>query len=113
MGDGMPYVGRATLFVSHSWLYRFKLLVDIVHLVAQETPKEYYWVDCFAINQHRVWDAGELDELGPTIKACGNLLIAASPWSAPLPFTRAWCLFEVYTAWLEDVPVSLRISPSD
>merc|ERR1739845_217130 len=41
------------------------------------------------------------------------MLLAARPWSAPVPFTRVWCLYEIHTAWREGVPVDLHISRGD
>lgn len=108
--DGRLVVGRATHFVSHSWLYEFQVLFAILEDCA---CADYYWIDCFAINQHRVLDAGELDQLGPTSLACGNLLLAASPWSAPLPFTRVWCLFEIHIAWQNGVEIDLQVGLQD
>merc|ERR1712217_494802 len=56
---------------------------------------------------------GELDEIAPTITACGMLLIAAHPWEHPKPFSRVWCLFEIHTAWHHDCKIKLQFTPRE
>jgi hypothetical protein len=47
------YVGKATVFVSHAWRYKF---VDLVNTVAayerDEKPGAFFWIDFIPNNQH-------------------------------------------------------------
>eukprot|EP00929_Paragymnodinium_shiwhaense_P031937 TRINITY_DN17787_c0_g2_i1.p1 TRINITY_DN17787_c0_g2~~TRINITY_DN17787_c0_g2_i1.p1 ORF type:complete len:598 (+),score=44.02 TRINITY_DN17787_c0_g2_i1:188-1981(+) len=108
-------IGTATAFVSHSWMYRYSTLVDIIaqHAVLISLTPVFYYIDVFAINQHDVNRQGELDALGQTIVDCGTLVLAASPWSSPLPLRRVWCLYELHMATQNHVPIEMFISSSD
>ena len=37
-------------------------------------------------------------EFGPRVQAIGRLLPMLEPWDDPIYLSRAWCLFELYTA---------------
>eukprot|EP00929_Paragymnodinium_shiwhaense_P022678 TRINITY_DN14424_c0_g1_i2.p1 TRINITY_DN14424_c0_g1~~TRINITY_DN14424_c0_g1_i2.p1 ORF type:complete len:298 (+),score=30.43 TRINITY_DN14424_c0_g1_i2:159-1052(+) len=109
-------IGTATVFVSHSWKYRYGTLVDIIGQRAMTSltqAPDFYYIDIFAINQHDASRKGELDSLGQTIVDCGTLVLAASPWSSPLPLARVWCLYELHMATMSDVPIEMFISSSD
>ena len=32
------------------------------------------------------------------VKEIGHVVLVLSPWQNPIPFTRAWCLWEIYCA---------------
>lgn len=49
---GMPFVGHACSFVSHSWDSPWEELVAALCEHAEEHPDHYYWVDIFAVIQH-------------------------------------------------------------
>eukprot|EP00929_Paragymnodinium_shiwhaense_P031938 TRINITY_DN17787_c0_g3_i1.p1 TRINITY_DN17787_c0_g3~~TRINITY_DN17787_c0_g3_i1.p1 ORF type:complete len:575 (+),score=55.06 TRINITY_DN17787_c0_g3_i1:158-1882(+) len=109
------YIGTSTAFVSHSWMYQYNTLVDIIsqHAALTSLAPDFYYIDVFAINQHDASKQGELDTLGQTILDCGTLVLAASPWFSPLPLQRVWCLYELHMATQNDVPVEMFISSSD
>lgn len=49
---GRLYVSRATVFVSHAWLYIFSAVpLDVMKTHHQENPDAYFWYDVF-INNH-------------------------------------------------------------
>jgi hypothetical protein len=51
---GVPFVGDADSFVSHSWDSPWETMVDALaeHASAPGQEAKYYWVDIFAVNQH-------------------------------------------------------------
>ena len=51
--QGLPYVGKATMFVSHAWGYRFEVACETMLEVAEERGgTQYFWFDLFVNNQH-------------------------------------------------------------
>jgi tetratricopeptide (TPR) repeat protein len=104
--SGKPSVGRATVFVSHAWRYRVVDVIDTILDFAKESPdgtaEHYFWVDIFVNNQH----AEGLDHpfewwcstFKDNIAAIGKVLLVMTPWDAPIPLTRAWCLWEIFCA---------------
>jgi hypothetical protein len=110
-------IGTSTCFVSHAWQYNFLDLVSIIRTFAYQVGDALaarYFLDIFCMNQH---DLAELDSaamgkmmnvdlhaillenLTKAITSPGRLLLALHPFLKPLPLTRAWCLYEVYTAY--------------
>ncbi len=49
---GLPYVGKATMFVSHAWGYKFNVSCEAMLEVAEEREDAYFWFDLFVNNQH-------------------------------------------------------------
>jgi len=67
--------------------------------------REYYWIDIFCKNQHRVESDATADELGRCVSNSGKMMLALEPISArPLALTRVWCLFEVLECLISRVP---------
>ena len=46
-----------------------------------------------------------------TIKTIGKLVLVLSPWNDPLPLTRAWCLWEIFSAATEESVVLEIVLP--
>lgn len=104
-------VGTATVFVSHVWSSPFASLVEAIMNHDKAVRKAggkppYYWLDIFAINQHR-GKVQQEDLLGlqGTVKAIGNTIavikmkegrIPSSDLISPILPTRVWCLFEMF-----------------
>lgn len=69
------------------------------------------------LNQHRIVGTKTPTELanefGPRVRAIGCLLPMLEPWNEPVYVTRAWCLFELYTAILERRVVHIEIIITD
>ena len=58
----------------------------------------YVWLDVFVVNQHQSavrpkiwWTETYQRGIGNIGKAC----LVLSPWNAPIPLTRSWCLWEL------------------
>ena len=97
------FVGAPTVFLSHAWLYKFlNLLGALEAFVAtqpDDAPEVFFWFDTFSIDEHstqqlpQVWWSTTFRE---AIKMIGQTVMVLSPWNAPVPLTRAWCLWEVH-----------------
>jgi hypothetical protein len=92
-------IGEPTAFVSHAWRTPFVDLVNALRDKAQ--PGQYYWLDIFVINQHGTdslpddfWTVTFMD----MIKRIGTALLVLEPWDSPIALSRAWCLWEVFSA---------------
>lgn len=78
--------------------------------------RRYYWLDIFSVNQHAAMAAQQPPEwwagtFAKAIAEIGTLLLVAAPWERPIPLTRAWCLWEVYSAIAGKCTVHLEAPP--
>ena len=101
--------GPATAFVSHAWLYPFEWLVSA--LEAANLPADtFFWFDVAVVNQHVNADRG-FDWWSSTfrqaVKTIGRTLLVLAPWRAPVPLTRAWCIWEIFCT--VDTDTELRV----
>lgn len=126
-GAPSTWIGKPTTMVSHSWSTQFATLVDIVRThdmrnSGADTPA-YYFIDVFGLKQHNLAELSSIDNaseseiyntllknLQLSITSAGHVLVAMDPWDAPGPFTRSWCLFELYIAETEKVKTSAGLS---
>lgn len=111
------FLGFPTCMCSHAWSYKFATLVEIIQqYTAQQNEDQYFFLDMFAMNQHSLSSvlaanhepshrrqsqllADVLQEnLTKSISTPGKVLLALDPWYEPVPFTRCWCLYEMYIA---------------
>ena len=99
---GKPYTAPATVFVSHAWQYSFSAVVaDVLERFADENPDSYFWFDLFSNDQNDMWQRDFewfCTTFSSSITEIGHFLLVLSPWDNPIPITRSWCLFEIYTA---------------
>lgn len=94
-----PGVKKPIAFISHAWKYKFLDVLDAVrnHYRDQDPV---IWFDLFTNNQH---DAPDLDfgwwstTFKEAIRDIGTTVMVLSPWIDPIPLTRAWCLYEIYS----------------
>eukprot|EP00047_Mylnosiga_fluctuans_P008520 m.259027 g.259027 ORF g.259027 m.259027 type:complete len:778 (+) comp22129_c0_seq1:110-2443(+) len=113
--DKTPMVARATCFVSHAWAGPFAEAVECMEEHYRAHRGTYFWFDAVCNNQHDSrakpfeWWCTLFKE---SIRAIGTMLVVASPWDSPLPITRAWCLFEMYSALDTEAAVKIAIPPS-
>jgi tetratricopeptide (TPR) repeat protein len=113
---GSDGVGIATVFISHAWKYRFADVVNALEYHFRDSPDIFIWFDLFSNNQHA---AGNLpfDWWATTFKSAiaqfGRVVMVLSPWNDPIPFTRAWCLFEIYSAVSTNSQFEVAMSKSD
>jgi tetratricopeptide (TPR) repeat protein len=103
--NGKPFLGPATVFVSHAWKFRFDVPLDVMEQHATKEPETYFWFDLFINNQNI---ASSLPQewwkttFRQSIKTIGTVLLVLSPWDRPIPVTRAWCLWEIMSALSQD-----------
>lgn len=109
--DGKPFVGTATVFVSHAFGVPFLDSYFVMRAYAEQHPDAYFWFNPFMTNQHRLerlpstwWSTTFKD----TIRSIGHVLLVLSPWNDPVPLKRAWCLWEILCAIDQD-EVELQI----
>ena len=110
---GEPFFAPVTTFASHAWQGQFLSFADTMEQHAAEqqqkvqdqekrTPTAAYFVDIFIINQHiPPWLESPplLPDmvLKPPIDYCRSSLLVLSPFEAPIPLTRSWCIYEINT----------------
>ena len=95
------YGETPTAFISHAHSYKFLDVVNALEWHLRDEPDTIVWFDIFSINQH-VANDWTFDWLSETFKSAigqfGRVIMVLSPWNNPLPFKRAWCVFEAYCA---------------
>lgn len=102
-------VGHINIFVSHSWFYSFGHLVSAIEAFEElRTGPTFYFVDYFCINQHQ--PMADLERLADLIGVCETLLVL-SPWNAPIPLTRCWCIYEVLHTILQKRKLHIVLPP--
>ncbi len=97
--NNVMIVGRADVFVSHAWKYEFLLVLSALEDHFKDKPDTIIWFDLFSNNQHK---ASELpyecwqNVFKSAIADFDHTVMVMSPWNNPIPYTRAWCIFEAY-----------------
>jgi len=94
-------LGKVNVFVSHTWAYNFKTLVDSVQQWENNWEKAngkkhetfYYFVDYFAVNQHN--QEGDLLKLHEAVQNSKVTCLVLNPWDEPIPLYRCWCIYEI------------------
>ncbi len=94
-------VGQANVFLSHAWKYQFLEVAEAVfdHFEGKEYDT-IIWFDIFSNNQHKSTERKFQWWTETFTKAVGKIhhtLIVLQPWDDPLPLTRAWCIWELYS----------------
>ena len=97
--DDSVAVDRATVFISHAWKYEFLHVLSALEDHFKDEPDTIIWFDLFSNNQHK---ASELpyewwqNVFKSAIADFDHTVMVMSPWNNPIPYTRAWCIFEAY-----------------
>lgn len=97
--ESAGFVGKATVFISHAWLYNFLDVIDALSSRFVDSEGVFIWFDIFTNNQHVTatlpFDWWRNTFMG-AISNIGHTIVILSPWKDPIPFTRAWCLWEIF-----------------
>jgi tetratricopeptide (TPR) repeat protein len=94
-------VAAAQVFISHAWGYKFLDVVDALCDHFSDRRDVVIWFDLFSNSQHR---AGSLPfewwetTFRTAIEGFKHTVLVLAPWKSPVVFTRAWCLFEIFTS---------------
>ena len=114
---GVDNVGRANVFLSYSWGSSVNDILDVMNTYCkkknQDPKRTYVWLCCLCNNQHRIHARRDDEQLvipimeykeffEHKIPEIGEVVALISPWNEPVYLTRAWCIFELYTAIVSD-----------
>ena len=96
-------VKKANVFISHAWKYNFLGVVDAINQHFKDETDVTIWFDVFSVNQHATDTYGDntdwwAESFKNAVKEIGRVVVILHPWENPIPFTRAWCLWEIYCA---------------
>jgi tetratricopeptide (TPR) repeat protein len=115
-----PNVGLATVFISHAWKYQFLTVVEAIlqHLERQgiDPNSIVIWFDLFSNNQHKAvefpfeWWCNTFQS---AIKEFNHTIMVLSPWNDPIPLTRAWCIWELYSTIITKSKFEIAMSRKD
>ena len=138
--SGAPLVGPATVFISHSWRAPFATAVAVCESIAAEEavprrpkrvhllrrrrarrrrdsavqPPVYFWFDLVTNNQHGTearpfqwWCTTFTQSVG----AIGRVALVLTPWESPIPLTRVWCLWEIFSSFVSNADLSVHLPP--
>jgi tetratricopeptide (TPR) repeat protein len=121
----LQLVSRANLFISHAWRYKFLAVVSALRQFLasnknkQGTPETVYvWFDLFTNSQHEStcvirpfsWWSGTFLN---AIKSIGWLLLVLEPSDNPVIFTRVWCIWELYCAYVSGCRIDAGMSEAE
>jgi hypothetical protein len=121
-----PYVGKATHFVSYCWKYPVSVVLLALKSFEQKqlqagAEPSYFFIDQFCLDQHTMSEtAHDQDDdkykqivatLQKSIEVPGNVLMLLHPWDKPIVLSRAWCLFEIFTAIVTKANVQMLFRP--
>ena len=111
-----PGIGKATVFISHAWKYKFIDVVNALQTHFHKSLDTIVWIDLFSINQHR-WNKKTFAWWSTTLQqgigTLGRTVMVLSPWHDPIPLTRAWCLWELYCTVTNGASFEVAFSDMD
>ena len=125
--------------MSHAWTYPFADLLAALEAHFERSASDgktaYLWVgacspcgrarrklltqcnasDIFVGNQHR---AAQLPQswwtqtFRQSVIDIGRTVLVLQPWDAPVPLTRSWCLWEIFSTLDGGVELQIALSPA-
>ncbi|KAI8801449.1 hypothetical protein BJ742DRAFT_837030 [Cladochytrium replicatum] len=111
---------KADCFVSHAWTNRFLDVVDAMASWCEENSRDphttFVWFDLFTYPQHgtvahsRSWWASTFPS---AIRSIGHVVLVMTPWDNPISFTRAWCVYEMFSCMSAGCSLSLALPPDE
>ena len=112
----------AQFFVSHAHQYQFLDTISALQNYLERNQDKsstdsdpYIFFDIFCINQHRTsWSYEFLSNtFMSSIQQFGHTIVVMSPWNDPLPFTRAWCIYEAYCTSVTNSSYDIALSNTE
>jgi L1 cell adhesion molecule like protein len=121
---GRGFSKKANLFISWVWGYTFlKALLALMHFKETHTDLDtercHFWWCFFQNNQHRL--LGDMIQqsfealkniFSSQLRACGSMICMLNTVKDSRYALRLWCLFEVFIATEEDIPLEIMIPGS-
>lgn len=105
----------ADSFVAHAWQYKWSELVSAI-AAPELDPDRFIWIDVASVNQHEVGGGAVpkwwFEALHNVILQCKRFEVVLSPWERPIPTDRAWCVWEIYGAVVNRIPVRALMVPT-
>ena len=96
--DFLQLNAKANMFVSHAWKYAFQDIVAALETSNQDG--DILWFDICTVNQHKS-ETRDFDWWQTTfqdaVREIGCTVLVLSPWERPIPLTRSWCIWEVFS----------------
>ena len=117
-----PFVGPATVFVSHAWRYRaldvFEAMEAFAAAQAVTDPSitPYFWFDLFVNDQHEATSLPQLwwrEAFLDGVRHIGHTCLVLAPWYDPIPLTRAWCLWEILSTMRMGATLTVQMVPTE
>lgn len=109
-------VGKATIFISHTWEQNFLKVVDALQFHMRDTPDRIIWFDLFSINQYlncsRSYGWWSTTFMA-AIKDMGHTVMVMSPWNDHVILSRSWCLFEAYSTRIGNCKFEIALAKPD
>lgn len=113
LSQGSALVQEAQVFISHAWKFTFLEVVEALEHHFRAQPHIVIWFDLFSNNQHRA-SSNDFNWWCTTFKSAigqfKHTVLVLSPWANPVPFTRAWCLFEILCSIVTDARFEIAMS---
>jgi len=121
------HLAKPKWFVSHAWSYKIKTLYSIIAGATADEPDAFLFLDCLSMNQHDLAEvshassmrecsvASEVykrlnDNLRKAITTSSRVMLVLDSWDYPAPLSRCWCLYEVYVAYANNIPLTMAFS---
>ncbi len=120
-GSEAADVGVPTMFLSHAWRYSFANLVDAVDAHYEDQlpairETAFVWNDIFVEDQNSSASKPPdyfFNAFKDAVGAIGTTVLVLEPWSAPIPLTRSWCIWEIYSTITTGATLSVAHSPAE
>lgn len=100
----LPILGRREYVIDHIARPRWWTPHSVVNL-----GKVGLWMDIFCKNQHRIsstlYQGDTSVELRECVQACGQTVLACTPWQDPNCLRRIWCQYEVHHTNFSGMPL--------
>lgn len=114
-------IGTANVFASHAWTFVFEELIQSLRFfeaeqVAAGHPRSYFWLDIFVVDEnaaHTYPSSWWQTSFTEAVRAIGHTALVLTPWSAPVPLRRAWCLWEIYSTLRTEATLSVCMSDAE
>ena len=124
------WVSIPTDFLSHAWRYNFKDLVHATKSEAEERDRHraneglrpiaherFYWNDIFVEDQNSTESKPEgyfFTAFRDAVTSIGRTVLILMPLKEAIPFTRAWCVWEMFCSVQDqNVELCVALPPSE